>query len=114
MSSFRFKVQAVKISIQQALSDALLSLVPIVIAIAATFFIAWFWSQGPVDFVNSWFKLKISNPFFLRVIATVLVGFPTIIFVKQSFRNLWKVLTDERAIQHEIDKVFDRLNRKGA
>ena len=113
-SSFSVRSKLFGIALAHSLNDAVHASVPVAIAGCAVSFMVWFWGDGPTDLMLSLFGARIDNPILAKILSTFLVGFPTAVFVRSSFVNFLRVISDGRAFDRDTNLEFERLLRDDA
>ena len=111
ISAFAIRSQSFGLGIQHAMTDAFHALIPVAVAGLAASFLVWFWSNGPSDLMFTLFQVKVGNLLAARILSPIIVGFPPLIFVRSSFKNFGVVLRDTRAMERDMDVMWQRIAR---
>ena len=109
ISTFTVKNRLFFGALSHSLHDALHALIPVAIIGGAVAFLVWFWGNGPTDLMQTLFGVKITNLTVARILSTLIVGFPTVIFAKASFTNFLRVQGDTRAMDRDTDLIWDKI-----
>jgi hypothetical protein len=110
-TSLQIKSKLFAASLQHSLHDGFWAMVPVAIAVAGLALIVWFWQDGPTD-LFAYVGVKFPFPAIAKIGSTLLIGFPTVIFVWSSFNNFLLVLNEKGPVYREFDEIMKRIERE--
>lgn len=112
-SSLELKTALFMAGFRHSLNDGFWALVPVAIAVAGLAFIIWFWSNGPTD-LFALVGIQIDLGVLTKLASTLVIGFPTVIFVISSFQHFMLVMNEKGPIYREFDDIVARFNERDA